>query len=78
MTQTYLTTKIVAAWPAEKDGAPGYSVTYPDGYQSWCPKAEFERTSRPMSPEEAELALHYGTTGHDESQQAESAPEVTA
>lgn len=25
----------------------GYKVTYPDGYVSWCPKAQFEAAARP-------------------------------
>lgn len=25
----------------------GYLVTYPDGYVSWCPRAQFEAASRP-------------------------------
>ena len=25
----------------------GYKVTYPDGYVSWCPKAQFEEDCRP-------------------------------
>ncbi len=25
----------------------GYLVVYPDGYESWCPKAAFEKASRP-------------------------------
>jgi len=24
----------------------GYAVTYPDGYKSWCPKAQFEEANR--------------------------------
>lgn len=42
MTQHYIGTKQVTAWPAEKDGVAGYGITYPDGYQSWSPKAVFE------------------------------------
>lgn len=26
----------------------GYHVFYPDGYQSWCPKAQFEAAGRPI------------------------------
>ena len=26
----------------------GYKVTYPDGYISWCPKAQFEAAGRPV------------------------------
>ena len=42
VTQHYIGTKQVTAWPAEKDGVAGYGITYPDGYQSWSPKAVFE------------------------------------
>ena len=30
--------------PAEE----GYHVVYPDGYESWCPKAQFEEAGRPI------------------------------
>lgn len=26
----------------------GYHVVYPDGYESWCPKAQFEAAGRPV------------------------------
>ena len=26
----------------------GYFIQYPDGYKSWCPKAQFEADSRPI------------------------------
>lgn len=42
MTQHYVGTKIIEAWPAQKDGADGYSVKYADGYISWSPKDVFE------------------------------------
>lgn len=29
------------------ENAHGYKVTYPDGYVSWCPKAQFEAAGRP-------------------------------
>lgn len=45
-----------AEWFKERDGvAPygydkdeGYSIVYPDGHESWCPKAAFESVSRPI------------------------------
>lgn len=43
MTQFYIGSKQVTAWHAEKDGQSGYGITYEDGYQSWSPKAVFER-----------------------------------
>lgn len=42
MTHEYVGTKIVTAWPQEKDGKSGYAVKYSDGYTSWSPKAQFE------------------------------------
>ncbi len=33
---------------SEQDSkAEGYLVVYPDGYKSWCPKAQFEAAARP-------------------------------
>lgn len=54
-TKTYIGTKIVRAWPSEKDGQQGYAVTYEDGYQSWSPKETFERAYRPVSEGERSL-----------------------
>lgn len=37
--------------PVNKDVPPdayGYLIRYPDGYESWCPKAQFEEANRPM------------------------------
>lgn len=48
MTQHYVGTKIIEAWPAQKDGADGYSVKYADGYISWSPKETFEAAYLPM------------------------------
>ncbi len=42
MTQTFVGTKIVLAWPQEKDDVAGYAVRYADGYTSWSPKESFE------------------------------------
>lgn len=36
MTQHYVGTKIIEAWPGEKNGAEGYSVKYADGYIRVC------------------------------------------
>ena len=46
MTHHYIGTKIVLAWAADKDGAPGYGVKYEDGYTSWSPKNVFEAAYR--------------------------------
>lgn len=38
-------------WTLPKDENPkdkGYLVKYPDGYVSWCPKAQFEAAGRPI------------------------------
>lgn len=43
-TSMYVGTKIVTAWPEEKDGASGYAVKYEDGYTSWSPKQVFEQS----------------------------------
>ena len=59
MTTSYVTTKIVAAWPEEREGKEGYAVRYPDGYMSWCPKDTFERTSRPINDDERVLVETY-------------------
>lgn len=48
MTQHYVGTKIIEAWPAQKHGADGYSVKYADGYISWSPKETFEAAYLPM------------------------------
>lgn len=35
--------------PANENPADeGYLVVYPDGYESWCPKAQFEEAGRPI------------------------------
>lgn len=35
--------------PANENPADeGYHVVYPDGYKSWCPKAQFEDAGRPV------------------------------
>lgn len=34
--------------PDENPDAEGYHVVYPDGYESWCPKAQFEAAGRPI------------------------------
>lgn len=48
MTQHYIATKIVQAWPQEKVSTAGYAIKYPDGYTSWCPKEEFEKHNIPL------------------------------
>ena len=48
MTQFYIGVKQIEAWELDKDGIPGYAVRYPDGYESWSPKAVFEAAYLPM------------------------------
>lgn len=55
MFKAYIGTKIVQAEPAEKDGQAGYSVIYPDGYASWCPKDTFEAANREISFHERQI-----------------------
>jgi len=54
-TKTYIGTKIVSAYPDDKDGKPGYSVTYEDGYKSWSPREVFERCYRLVNDSEKQL-----------------------
>lgn len=42
MVNQYISTKIVTAWPQEREGQEGYGVRYADGYESWSPKQAFE------------------------------------
>lgn len=49
MSNLYVGTKVVSAAPQEKDGQPGYAVTYKDGYTSWSPAAAFEEAYKPLS-----------------------------
>lgn len=45
MTQQYVSTKIVTAWPQARQDVPGYAVKYEDGYISWSPAPQFEAAS---------------------------------
>ena len=52
MTQLYVGTKIVRAWPTEEtNGREGYSVRYNDGYTSWSPKETFEAAYVQLPPQ---------------------------
>lgn len=62
MTHHYIGTKIVLAWPAEKDGKPGYGVKYEDGYTSWSPKEAFEAAYRDIEGDNQ--ALTFGDALH--------------
>ena len=45
-TKTYIGSKLIDAWPKNKDGKEGYGVRYEDGYISWSPKDVFEKAYR--------------------------------
>lgn len=44
--EQFIGTKIIQAEAQQKDGTDGYKVVYPDGYESWSPKAAFEEAYR--------------------------------
>lgn len=52
MTQHYVGTKIVLAWPATdrkgEDARGGYAMTDEDGYTSWSPTEAFEAAYLPL------------------------------
>lgn len=50
--ELYVGAKLIRAYPQEKDGKPGYSVRFPDGYLSWSPKETFETAYRLVTEEE--------------------------
>ena len=59
--KTYIGTKIIEAEPSVRvSGAAaedGYRVRYPDGYESWSPKAVFEEAYRPIDGMNFGLAI---------------------
>lgn len=40
--KVYMAVKMIRAYPEPKNGKEGYHIIYPDGYESWSPKAQFE------------------------------------
>ena len=68
MTRKYIGTKIITAWPQQKDGVDGYAVKYQDGYTSWSPKLVFEESYRAIEREGQALtfgdAVHMLKVGH--------------
>ena len=62
MTRKYIGTKIITAYPQEKEGNPGYGVIYADGYTSWSPKEVFEESYRAIEREGQ--ALTFGDAIH--------------
>ncbi len=55
MTQYYIGSKQVLAWPEERDGIDGYAVQYPDRYISWSPKATFESAYLPQGHDQTRI-----------------------
>lgn len=55
--QKYIGTKIIEAYPMDRDEKDGYAVIYPDGYQSWSPKDVFEEAYRPCDAMTFGLAI---------------------
>jgi hypothetical protein len=69
--KSYIGAKIIQAEPMNKyefyhnikgkdcfgDNEEGYHVRYEDGYESWSPKAVFERSYRELIPSEKALVI---------------------
>ena len=54
--KAYISTKIIKAlFEVRSDGSAGYKIRYPDGYVSWCPEREFNRTYREINNKEKDL-----------------------
>ena len=69
MTQDYIGTKRVTAWPQVEDvtverARDGYAVKYADGYTSWSPKEAFEAAYQPITAMGFEGALWAMKHGH--------------
>lgn len=78
--QTYIGVKIVSAEPMdrgdyntyrgwtipanENPSDDGYLVVYPDGYESWCPKKQFEEANRPTDGMTFGHAIEAAKQGH--------------
>lgn len=59
----YIGTKQIEAEPFERNGAEGYRVRYPDGYESWSPRAAFEEAYRPTDGMNFGLAIEAAKRG---------------
>lgn len=57
--EVYIGVKIIEAEPQAKEGKEGYRVIYPDGYESWSPKATFEHAYRVVSIQELDVLGAY-------------------
>ena len=68
--KSYIGIKMVKAEPCEKDGVHGYTIVYPDGYESWSPAAVFEAAYLPvknesrLSKEDVQRLIYEGTSTH--------------
>lgn len=51
----YIGAKIILAYPKPLNGREGYSVIYPDKYESWSPKETFENAYREILESEINL-----------------------
>lgn len=49
MTQKYYGTKLIEAWPEDRDGEEGYGVKYEGGYISWSPVLAFKKAYQPLT-----------------------------
>lgn len=54
-TKAYVGTKLVRVYPQTKDGRAGYTILYPDGYESWSPKESFDGAYREVTQMEKAL-----------------------
>jgi hypothetical protein len=55
-TKAYVGSKLIRAYPEKHaEGHDGYRVIYPDGYESWSPKATFELAYREITQAEKDL-----------------------
>lgn len=61
----YIGTKIITAEPHMRGfGNEGYRIVYPDGYESWSPKAVFEEAYRESGAMTFGLAVEAMKKGH--------------
>lgn len=63
MSQEYIGTKQVTAWPEMKEMLEGFGVEYADGYKSWSPKQVFEEAYLPIGQVKELPAFHQRLIG---------------
>ena len=61
--RSYIGTKRIEAEPEADRLDEGYKVVYPDGYESWSPKATFEEAYQPVTAMSFSGALHVVRNG---------------